>query len=221
MIDGWETKIWSKQINCKIPFFLLYENIGVCRTWTPYISSVVCTCSYINYQLENENKLIANNFRFAFIYHLSKEAPLRRTDTMPSGQCPHTISCPILTQVLNQRRRTKLRSVLTPYIFFSDSNPVKITPSPPFCQCIIRVPKQLITSFLFSDIACFFKLIWLPIPCLPFYISLNLLSSWMKSWSKCCSDFDFSVQTGIIMFIFGLWNLFHLTMTIYPPESLF
>ena len=25
------------------------------------------------------------NFRFAFIYHLSKDTPLRRTDTVPSG----------------------------------------------------------------------------------------------------------------------------------------
>ena len=25
------------------------------------------------------------HFRFAFIYHLSKDTPLRRTDTVPSG----------------------------------------------------------------------------------------------------------------------------------------
>jgi hypothetical protein len=34
------------------------------------------------------------NSRFAFIYHLSKDAPLRRTDTVPSGLGSNVLKSP-------------------------------------------------------------------------------------------------------------------------------
>ena len=60
------------------------------------------------FSVQTSNPIGADHFRFAFIYHLSKDTPLRRTDTVPSGlgasAPPHNMDEPDLTRQASDQK---------------------------------------------------------------------------------------------------------------------
>ena len=63
-------------------------------------------------QLQSLNEILTPHFRFAFIYHLSKDTPLRRVDTVPGGLAvpggpsapPHSMEEPDLTRQASDQK---------------------------------------------------------------------------------------------------------------------